>query len=51
MLGTDALYRVCEFGEDLVEVEVVRAPGLQAGRRLSLTRDAVEKMDLVSDRV
>ncbi len=51
LLGSEALYRVCGFGEKLVEVEVVRAPGLKSGRRLQLTRDAVEHMDPVLDRV
>ena len=51
LLGTEALYRVCDFGQELVEVEVVRAPGLQSGRRFNLTRDAVENMDPVLDHV
>ena len=51
LLGTEALYRVCGLGEELVEVEVVSAPGLPSGRRFNLTRDAIERMDLVPDRI
>jgi hypothetical protein len=51
LLGTEALYRVRKFGEELVEVEVVRAPGLRPGGTFSLKRDAVENMDLVVDPV
>lgn len=50
ILGTEAVYRICGLGEELVEVEVVRAPGLPCGRRFNLTRSAVENMDLVLDR-
>lgn len=47
LLDTEALYRVCGLGAELVEVEVVSAPGLSPGRRFKLTRDAIERMDLV----
>jgi hypothetical protein len=40
---------VCHLGEALVEVEVVRAPGLPSGQRFNVTRDAVENMELVLD--
>ena len=51
LLGTEAVYRVCALGAELVEVEVVSAPGLPPGRRFKFTRDAIEQMDLVRDRV
>ena len=50
LLGSEALYRVCDLGEALVEVEVVQAPGLPSGRRFNVTRNAAEDMDLVPDR-
>ncbi|MBV9818795.1 MAG: hypothetical protein JOZ07_10650 [Solirubrobacterales bacterium] len=43
-LGTRAVYRVLSFDDALVWVEVVTAPGLTPGRRLRLTRSAVEAM-------
>lgn len=43
-LGTRAVYRVLSFDDELVWVEVVTAPGLEPGRRLRLTRTAVEAM-------
>jgi hypothetical protein len=49
MLGTEAVYRICAFRDDLVEVEVVRAPGLETGLKFSFTRDAVGAMEPVSD--
>lgn len=40
-LGSEALYRVVEVHGDLVEVQVVSAPGLEPGTRIRLTtRDA-----------
>ena len=36
LLGSDAMYRVVRADGDVVEVEVVRAPGLEAGTRLRL---------------
>lgn len=50
LLGTEAVYRVRGLSKELVEVEVVSAPGLPSGRRFNLTRDAIERMDLVRDR-
>jgi hypothetical protein len=49
MLGTEAVYRICALREDLVEVEVVRAPGLEIGLKFFFTREAVEAMEPVSD--
>ena len=49
MLGTEAVYRVCSIRGDLVDVEVIRAPGLSAGQRFALTRNAVGAMEVVSN--
>lgn len=46
-LGTDAVYRVCDIGDALVEVEVISGPGLNAGQRFCFTREAVLAMELV----
>ena len=43
-LGTTAVYRVLEWDEELVQVEVVTAPGLDSGMTLSLTRESVSTM-------
>jgi hypothetical protein len=43
-LGATAVYRVLEWDEELVRVEVVTAPGLDSGMTLSLTREAVGSM-------
>jgi hypothetical protein len=51
VLGTEAVYRVCSCSDELIEVEVVRAPGLQPGDRFNVTRDAAQDMDLILDRV
>lgn len=48
-LETEAIYRVCTWSADLVEVEVVSAPGLAAGRRFRFKRELVELMDVVAD--
>jgi hypothetical protein len=47
-LGSEAVYRVREVHGELVEVEVVGAPGLEAGGLFTFTRQAVERMELVS---
>jgi hypothetical protein len=47
VLGTEAVYRIVDVQGELVEVEVVRAPGLAPGRRLRLTADAVQRMQLI----
>ena len=46
-LGSRAVYRVCDWDDRLVNVEVVRAPGLAPGHRFSFTREAVRMMELV----
>ncbi len=49
-LGTEAVYRVVAVEGELVEVEVVRAPGLEAGTRVRLAlRDARAMEPLASD--
>jgi hypothetical protein len=50
-LGTDAAYRVCSWDDELVEVEVVQAPGLERGQRFTFTRAAVTAMQPVEDAV
>jgi hypothetical protein len=49
VLGSDTLYRVVDVSGDLVEVEVVSAPGLQPGTHLRLTQSAVAGMSVVPD--
>jgi hypothetical protein len=44
-----AVYRVCDWTDAFVEVEVVTAPGLQASQAFRLTREAVLAMEVVSD--
>lgn len=46
-LGTEAVYRVCGFNDDLAEVEVVRAPGLRRGQRFKFKVAAVRSMAVV----
>jgi hypothetical protein len=46
-LGTEATYRVLEWNAETVEVEAVDVPGLRPGSRLTLTRAAVEAMEIV----
>jgi hypothetical protein len=48
-LSTEAVYRVCGCTETVVQVEVVRAPGLDSGQRFTFTRAAVANMAVVSD--
>jgi hypothetical protein len=43
-LGTEALYRVLTTADNVVEVEVVRAPGLHKGQRVRLTTRDVHAM-------
>jgi hypothetical protein len=45
-LGSDAVYRVLRSWGSTVEVEVVAAPGLEAGARLHLTTPAAAGMGL-----
>lgn len=47
-LGTEAVYRVIAAEGELVEVEVVRAPGLEAGTRLRLTQRDARAMEQIS---
>lgn len=49
MLGSEAVYRVTAVGSTLVELRVVRAPGLAADRKFVFSRDAVLAMDLVGE--
>lgn len=46
-LGTEAVYRVCDWDDELAEVEVVRAPGLRRGQRFKFDVAAVRGMTLV----
>jgi hypothetical protein len=46
LLESEASYRVVAVAADLVEVEVVEAPGLKPGQRFSFTHDAVAQMEL-----
>jgi hypothetical protein len=46
-LQTEAVYRVCEWTDAFVEVEVVTAPGLQASQWFRFTREAVLAMEVV----
>lgn len=47
-LGSEALYRVASVEDSLIEVQVVRAPGLIQGTRLRFTAAAAAAMELVS---
>jgi hypothetical protein len=47
-LGTKAVYRVCGFTDSLVEVEVVRSPGLERGQRFRFDAAAVRKMPIAT---
>jgi hypothetical protein len=49
VLATESLYRVVALDGSLVAVEVVEAPGLAAGFRLKLTREAARSMHLVRE--
>ena len=51
MLGSVAVYEVIRATGDLVEVKVVGAPGLAAGRIVKLTRTAVDAMQRIDGRV
>ncbi|MGH2884161.1 MAG: hypothetical protein ACRDPA_15955 [Solirubrobacteraceae bacterium] len=46
-LGTEAIYRVCDWDEELAEVEVVQAPGLRPGQRFRFDVAAVRSMVVV----
>jgi hypothetical protein len=47
LLQSQATYRVLAVGDDHVEVEVVEAPGLEAGFRLKLTTAGLATMQLL----
>lgn len=47
VLETEAVYRVCGLAPGLVDVEVVKAPGLTVGQQFAFTREAVLAMDLL----
>jgi hypothetical protein len=46
-LDSEAVYRVRDWTDAFVEVEVVTAPGLQASEGFRFTREAVLAMDVV----
>jgi hypothetical protein len=48
-LGTEAVYRVHNWDELTVRVEVVRAPGLRAGQEIRLDYRAVLEMPVVAE--
>jgi hypothetical protein len=47
LLVTEAVYRVCDWNDELAEVEVVRGPGLRRGQRFKFDVAAVRNMTLV----
>jgi hypothetical protein len=49
LLDSVAVYRVRNWTDAFVEVEVVTAPGLQASQAFRFTREAVLAMEVVSD--
>jgi hypothetical protein len=49
VLGEEALYRAVEVIGELVELEVVSAPGLEPGTRLRVTKAAVSRMSVVEE--
>jgi hypothetical protein len=49
VLGEEALYRAVEVIGELVELEVVSAPGLEPGTRLRVTKAAVGRMSVVQE--
>jgi hypothetical protein len=49
VLGGDTLYRVVGVAGELVEVEVVSAPGLDPGTRVRLTQAAIATMSVVPE--
>jgi hypothetical protein len=48
LLGTEAIYRVCGWNDELAEVEVVEAPGLRSGQRFTFDVAAVRDMAVVA---
>jgi len=51
LLGSECLYRVSGIDGALIELEVVRAPGLVPGTRVRVTGAAVRRMTAVPLRV
>jgi hypothetical protein len=49
VLGEEALYRAIGVIGELVELEVVSAPGLEPGTRLRVTKAAVSRMSVVEE--
>ena len=49
VLGQEALYRAIDVIGELVELEVVSAPGLEPGTRLRVTKAAVSRMSVVDE--
>jgi hypothetical protein len=49
VLGQEALYRAIDVIGELVELEVVSAPGLEPGTRLRVTKAAVSRMSVVEE--
>jgi len=49
VLGQEALYRAVDVIGELVELEVVSAPGLEPGTRLRVTKAAVSRMSVVEE--
>jgi len=49
VLESEAVYRICDLGPSLIEVEVIRAPGLAAGDRFRFTAAAVRAMDVIDE--
>jgi len=49
LLSSEAIYRVCDWNQTLVEVEVVSAPGLEPGRRFQFAVSAVAEMAVISE--
>jgi hypothetical protein len=47
-LGTKAVYRVCDLTDSLVEVEVVKSPGLKRGQHFQFDAATVRKMPIVT---
>jgi|1185.fasta_scaffold495439_2 hypothetical protein len=48
LLESEATYRVVEVADEVVEVEVIDAPGLKPGQRFSFTTEVVEAMEVVA---
>jgi len=49
VLGGEAFYRVVDAAGEIVEVEVVSAPGLEPGTHVRLTQAAVANMSVVPE--